>query len=206
VSQTRLGILVAGGLALCGLVAFLLLGSHGTKAAQANRPPASHPLDARSFTAAVPAGWAVAARAAGGARGYHLSSTGARINPLGIGPKGTIGITVTESGPGVLAHGRVRGRRAGSYSAPALLPAVIGTPGRAVSVKRVAAPAPRRLAGRPAAEEAFTYAYRGRKLMQVDVLAKHGGRLFVVELDAEPALATRSEAALQAIFGSWRWR
>ena len=40
----------------------------------------------------------------------------------------------------------------------------------------------------------------------VDLLAKHGGRLFVVELDAEPALATQSEAAMQTIFSSWRWR
>ncbi len=205
-SQTRLGILVAGGLVLCGLAAFLLLGSRGTKAAHARRPPAAHAIDAGSFTAAVPAGWTVAARAAGGAHGYHLSSTGATIDPLGIGPKGTIGITLTESRPGALAHGLVKGRPASGYSASALLPAVIGTPGRAVSVKLVAAPEPRHLAGQPAGEEAFTYSYTGRKMMQVDLLAKHGGRLFVVELDAEPALASESQAALHTIFSSWRWR
>ena len=205
-SQTRLGILVAGGLALCGLVAFLLLGSHGTKAAHATGSPAQRSIQANSFSATLPAGWTVLSRAAGGAHGYHLSSTGASINGLGIGPSGTIGVTVTESGQGALAHGRVEGRPASTYSAPALLPHVIGTPAVASSVVRVAAPAPRHLASEPAGEEAFTYTYKGRKMMQVDLLAKHGGRLFVVELDAEPALASQSKAALQTIFGSWHWR
>ena len=205
-SQTRLGILAAGGLVLYALVAFLAIGSRGGSAAHATRPPASRSIVARSFTAGVPAGWTAASRALGDGRGYHLSSTGAKINALGIGPEGTIGVTITESGQGVLAHGRVGGRPAHAYGAPALLAFVIGTPGRASSVVRVAAPAPRHLAGRPAGEEAFTYRYRGRKMMQVDVLAEHGGRLFVVELDAEPALASQSQAALQTIFTSWHWR
>jgi hypothetical protein len=184
-----------------GAVALLTL-SRGTHAGQASS------IQAASFDAALPAGWVVVQDRsnAKGARGLHLSSTGAPIDGLGIGPDGTAAITIAESAPNLLDKATIGGRPASSISPAKMLPLVIGQPAQAVSVVTNEKPTSISLDGAPAAEAAFGYGFEGRSMMQVDVIAEHGGRLFTVELDAEPALARQSTAAWLQVLSSWRWR
>jgi hypothetical protein len=188
-------------------------GSGGTgtspgSAARGDRATASTAsIQAPSFIAPVPAGWNVRARAnAKGAHQFQLGSTKAPINALGIGPSGTVGVTVTEYSPEALARGHIAGKPAGSYSPVALLPFLVGQPARAEGVQVAQHGTATALAGAAAAEEAFFYGYRGRENLQVDVVAKHDGRLFLIELDAEPRLASASQGALGQILGGWRFR
>ena len=184
--------------------------STGGGAGAAQRDPSATStasIQAPSFTAPVPAGWNVRARAnAKGTHQFQLGSTKGQINALGIGPAGTVAVTATEYGPEVLARGHIAGKPAGSYSPVALLPFLVGQPARAEGVQTGEHPTATVLAGAPAGEEAFFYGYRGRENIQVDVIAEHDGRLFLVELDAEPRLAAASRSALSQILGGWRFR
>jgi len=211
--------LTALAVALLAAVAFFVVPSthstgSGGGAGSAGGAAGEHPavtstasIQAPSFIAPVPAGWTVRARAnAKGAHQFQLGSGRAPINGVGIGPAGTVAVTVTEYSPQALANGRIAGRPAGGYSAVALLPLLVGQPARAEGVQVGQHPTAALLAGAPAAEEAFFYGYRGRENLQVDVIAKHDGRLFMIELDAEPHLAAASKRALSEILGGWRFR
>lgn len=86
------------------------------------------------------------------------------------------------------------------------MPNFVGTPGRAEDVVHASAVHATTLGGAPAAEESYAYRFDGRDNVQVDVLARRGARVVNIELDAEPALAGASRAALESITGRWRWR
>jgi hypothetical protein len=163
-------------------------------------------LHAASFTAPVPAGWTVREQSnAKGTHQFQLGSTKASINGVGIGPAGTVAVTITAYSPQALTHGHIAGKPASTYSPAALLAYVVGQPAQAEGVQVGQHPTATTLAGAPAAEEAFFYGYRSRENLQVDVIAKHAGRLYMVELDAEPRLRTASESALSQILGGWRF-
>lgn len=193
--------LVAGAAAV-----FFLLPTGHRAAAQSPPATAAASLHTASFTAPVPAGWTVREQSnAKGAHQFQLGSTKASINGVGIGPAGTVAVTITEYGPQALTRGRILGKPAASYLPVGLLPFVVGQPARAEGVQVGQRATPVVLAGAPAAEEAFFYGYKSRENLQVDVIAKHGGRLFMVELDAEPRLQAASKSALSQILGGWRF-
>jgi len=195
-------------LVLGATAVFLLVPSSRHAAAQGPSPaPASTTsLHTSSFVTPVPAGWTVREQSnAKGAHAFELGSTKASINGVGIGPAGTVAVTITEYSPKLLTVGRIAGKPAGTYSAAALLPFIVGQPGQAEGVQVGQHPAPTTLAGAQAAEEAFFYGYRSRENLQVDVVAKHSGRLFLIELDAEPRLQAASKSALSQILGGWRF-
>jgi len=186
--------------------------SHGSASATAAATPSTTAsttsLHTPSFTTSVPTGWTVRERsnaAAGDAHQFQLGSTKGSINGVGIGPAGTVAVTITEYGPRTLARGRIAGKPADGYTPAALLPFVVGQPATAEGVQIGQRPTPITLAGAQAAEEAFFYGYRSRENLQVDVVAKHAGRLFLTELDAEPRLAAASKSALSQILGGWRF-
>ncbi len=193
---------------IAGAVVFFTLPSkHSPTATSAHAPGAPATIHAPSFTASYVEGWSLETRTnSRGAHRYQLSSTGAAINGLGIPPAGTVGITIDESAPAGLATAHIAGRPADSYRAVALLPFVVGEPASAVGVSRTERPTTTVLDGEEAGEEAFSYAYKGRQNLQVDVLSKHDGHLFLIELDAEPRLAHPSQSGLSAVTSGWRWR
>lgn len=209
-SLTRNQVIAAAVLALAlGAAAVFFLvpsGHHTTTQSPPTAASSTTTLHAASFTAPVPAGWTVREQSnAKGAHQFQLGSTPASINGVGIGPAGTIGVTITEYGAKALTHGHIAGKPAGSYSPVALLPFVVGQPARAEGVQVGQHPTATVLAGAQAAEEAFFYGYSSRENVQVDVIAKHAGRLFMVELDAEPRLAATSKTALSQILSGWRF-
>jgi hypothetical protein len=194
-------------LALLAAAVFFLLPSSHSAGDQRSAGTTATSIQAPSFTAPVPGGWTVRAQSnSKGAHQFQLGSTKAPINGVGIGPAGTVAVTVTEYGLPALARGRIAGKPASSYSPVALLPFVVGQPARAEGVQVGQHPKPTVLAGAQAGEEAFFYGYHGHENLQVDVIAKRNGHLFLVELDAEPQLQAASKAALSQVLGGWRFR
>ena len=154
-------------------------------------------IHGQGFSASAAAGWklTVPARAGTDVR-YQLSSTGAAIDSLGLPPAGTIGITI-DAFPSVPARA--------SETPIALLRHTVGTPRGAVGIASAGAPRAVRVAGAAAAEKALTYTYERFSNVQVDVIARHGRRTYLIELDAEPSLGAESRSALELLFSSWRW-
>ncbi len=211
-SRTRVVLAAVLALVLGAAAVFVLMPSKHPAAAQSAPASAAAPassttsIHTASFTVPVPAGWTVREQSnSKGAHQFQLGSTKASINGLGIGPGGTVGVTITEYTPAVLSKGRINGKPAGRYSAAALLPFTVGQPARAEGVQVGEHATPTTLDGAQAGEEAFFYGYKGRANVQVDVIAKHAGRLFLVELDAEPRLQATSKSALAQILSGWHF-
>jgi len=197
---------VLGVALVAAAAAVFVLPSSGGTSPKAPPATATTSIHAPSFTAPVPAGWTVRSRSnAKGAHEFQLGSTRGQINGVDIGPPGTVAVTVTEYEPEALTHAHIAGKPAGSYPPVALLPYLVGQPARAEGVQVGEHPSATRLAGAPAGEEAFFYGYKGHANLQVDVVAEHAGRLFLVELDGEPRLQATSRAALAQILGGWRF-
>ncbi len=152
-------------------------------------------LRGTSFTTSYPTGWKVATRRKDGAAQYLLSSTGAAISALGIGPAGTVGVTVEE----IPAPSKIR-----NESAEQLLLQLAGTPVKQVTELR--RPAISSLDGVQAATFACSYTYRGVANVQVDLVARHRTTVIFLETDADPAKATQASASLATIVSDWRWR
>lgn len=196
-------------LALAGTGVLLATNGRRNSAAHASAATSTdHQLRSPSFETSLPAGWYFVQErtTVKGARTFHLSSTGAAVDGLGIAPKGVAAITVAESAPGSLAADRIGGRPAETLAPAALMAHVIAQPREAVSLVTAQAPKASRLDGASAADAAFGYGFHGRGMLQMDVIARHGGRLFTVELDAEPGLVKRGQAALSTMLSSWHWR
>ena len=197
---------VLGVVVVAAAAAIFVLPSSGGTSHQATPPTATTSIHAPSFTAPVPAGWTVRARSnAKGAHQFQLGSTNGQINGVDIGPPGMVAVTITESQPEALTHAQIAGKPASSYSPMALLPHIVGQPAKAEGVQAGERPSATRLAGAPAGEEAFFYGYKGHSNVQVDVIAEHAGRLFLIELDGEPRLQATSRSALAQILGGWRF-
>jgi hypothetical protein len=156
VSLNRAKAVVAIVLVACGLAGYFITAGRHAKPAVDTPRPATHTLDAYTFATSVPPGWTINAKAVkNGTVDYHLSSTGKPIDGLGIGPAGTIGITISESGTKALAGGKLGGRPAAGYAPTELLTFLVGEPRQALSVVRAQSPAPRTLAGQSAGEEGY---------------------------------------------------
>jgi len=209
-------LLVALAALLLAAAGALLLLSPGSRhaATPAARPPAPRPaslqkLDASAFTSSYPSGWTLTVKRHDALARYQLSSTGAPINGLGIPPGATVGVTIDETPESALTVLHLAGakpdRAARKQDAVELMPDVVGVPAGAHGIVHTLAPHPTELAGQSAAEEAYYYTYHGRPNVQVDVLAARGGRVVLVELDAEPRLAATSRSVLEALAAHWRW-
>lgn len=205
-SRTRVVLAAVLALVAGAAAVFLLMPSKHQAAAQSRPAVSTTSIHTAYFTVPVPAGWTVREQSnAKGAHQFQLGSTEATINGVGIGPGGTVAVTITEYTPAVLSKGKIAGKPAGSYSTAALLPFTVGQPARAEGVQVAQHATPTTLDGAQAGEEAFFYGYKGRANLQVDVIAKHAGRLYLVELDAEPRLQATSKSALSQILGGWHF-
>jgi hypothetical protein len=168
-------------------------------------------LRAATFMTPYPGGYELTVRHGPlGAVRYELSSSGVHENAVEIPPAGTVAVTIDET-PIVLFKrlhlaGALPDDAAAGQTLLQLMPNFVGTPATAKHVAHVLRVRATKLAGRPAAEEAYAYSYEGRENVQVDVLSRRRGQVVNIELDAEPALAAASRSALEAITGGWRWR
>ena len=59
--------------------------------------------------------------------------------------------------------------------------------------------------GDTAGAASLTYTSGGHPNLQEDVVDRHGKVVYLVELDAEPALKVQAEAAVNALVKSWSW-
>jgi hypothetical protein len=193
--------LIAVIVVVAAVVVFTMGGSKSAGPTAPSTPVRAHnaagTIHGHGFTASVLSGWSLTSQQAPGGRNrYQLSSTGAPINRLGLPPAGTIGITIDASPSS--STGAVP-------TVLSMLSASVGTPRGAVGVA-VGSPARVvRLAGVSAAEKAYTYTYGGFSNVQVDLVARHGGTAYLIELNAEPSLLPESQSALELLFSSWRW-
>jgi hypothetical protein len=211
--RSRLVLLGVVAVAAVG-VGLLQLSSHAhsqTASTPADIRPVLKTLNAGLFSTSYSSGWSVSSKHnATGAALFQLSSTGAKVNGLGIAPAGTVAVTIAQTPLSFFSTGHLVGAgpdiAASSQSAIELLPHMVGTPGGAQRVILAASPARSSLAGAEAAIESYGYAYRGVGDLQVDLLARRDGDVFLLELNTEPALAAQGEAALETIAKHWRWR
>jgi len=177
----------------------------------ASAPATIHTLHVSSFTTAYPAGWRLTVSRASGISVYKLSSTGAKVNRVGIAPAGTIAITIyVLSVSWVTTHPILSGvppdRAAASQSALQLLPHVVGTPVASPTVMITTPAHSTVLDGVSAAAIVYRYRYAGVGNVQSDVLARHGHEIVFAELDTEPSLRSKGTAALATITTHWHWK
>jgi hypothetical protein len=163
------------------------------------------------FSTSYSSGWNVSSKHNfAGAAQYQLSSTGASVNALGIAPAGTVAVTIEQTPLSFFSSAHLVGAgpdvAASTQSAVELLPHVVGTPGGAQGVRLAAPPARSSLVGAEAGIESYGYTYRGVGDIQVDLLARRGSDVFLLELNTEPALASQGEAALETIAKHWHWK
>jgi hypothetical protein len=199
--------------AVAAVAATLLLSAPRTTQHHAGIQPqtGTQALNGTGFATSYPPGWGLTVKPGPlGLVAYQLSSTRAPINGLGIPPAGAIGITISETPTAALKVLHLTGARPDTavarQSPVELLPNVVGTPGLAARVTRTESPHPTTLGGAAAAEESYAYTFAGHENIQIDVLCRHGSGIVLVELDAEPALAQESQAALETITQQWGWR
>jgi hypothetical protein len=196
-------------LLLCGAGTEIALRSpHGQ--ARATARPRGTTIDGGFFTTTVSSSWhLISKRNAAGSALYKLSSTGLPANGLDVPPAGTIGVTISVTPGRLLAVYHLAGGPAdtawAAQDALELMPNMVGTPSAAEYVTSAGTPSLSSLAGAEAAIESYSYIYHGTGNIQVDLVARRGGNLILIELDTEPSLAHQGEAAMQAIARNWRW-
>lgn len=204
---------------LAAVGAVLLLGSShghsqvshgGLSSTTPVTPSATKVLQGGVFTTSYQSSWTITTkRSSIGAALYKLSSTGAPIDNLGIPPAGTVGVTIAETPVSFFSSAHLLGAApdpgAARQSAVELLPHLVGTPGGALHATLASPPRHTSLAGAEAAIESYGYTYAGVGDIQVDILSRRDGKVVLVELNVEPALASQGEAALETITRSWRW-
>ena len=197
------------------LVAGVLLGSG---VASRSSGQSRHRLRGGSFTSTIDARWKVVVRT--GLRGFEtltLTSTAAALDQQGVPPAGAIGITIIESPVSALSQhasasprlevreAQATGGAIQAEQAIALMSRVVRTPAGAQGVEHSGLPRFRTLSGASAAEESYEYLYGGRGNVQVDVVARHGGEIYFIDLDTELARIVDGEASFSRLLRDWRW-
>jgi hypothetical protein len=204
----RRGFAVGALIAAVVLVAAIVLLTMGGSSKQAPSAPAAPAqtgngtLRGRDFETSITSGWRITTQQLRpGEVRYVITSTATSLDRAGVPPAGSVGITITDVPTSAFAKG--------ASSAPhalTVLQASARTPRGAKGVARVAPPRKSMMGGAQAAEEVFTYSYKGFKNVQVDVVAQHARRSVLIELDAEPGLSKPSQRALELLASGWRWR
>src|SRR5277367_1031391 len=130
--RSRLVLLGVVAVAVVG-VGLLLLSSSHAHSQIASAPTVVQPrlktLDGGLFSTSYSGGWSVSSKHnATGAAQYQLSSTGASVSALGIGPAGTVAVTIEQTPLSFFSTGHLLGAgpdtAASSQSAVELLPHV----------------------------------------------------------------------------------
>jgi hypothetical protein len=188
---------VAAALAGCG-------GSDdGAPAAPLESSQSATPLDPgrttalsdRVFETAVPAGWHRRLDRNRGERFYFLNSGPGFANRHGFAKEGEVGLTVAVQPSSDLPHGT---------SAREAFERIVATPENATGVARKPVTATR-LDGAQAAAGQFTYKYRGRSVVQSNIVALGKGVVVFIEVDADREQLTEAQRVLATVVENWRW-
>jgi len=174
----------------------------GCGEASAPAPPATQPLTGSGFTARFGASWTKETRTSQGATEYELSSHGS-LNASGLPAAGAIGITVQVVPFTVLQASGAPDPS--TLTQVQLIDGVVGTPTDATGVTVTVALHSVTFVGDTAGAASLTYTSGGHPNLQEDVVDRHGKVVYLVELDAEPALKVQAEAAVNALVKSWSW-
>lgn len=147
------------------------------------------------FETSVPSGWHRRAERRRGERFYYLNSGRGFASDLGIAAPGEVGLTVATQPSSSLPA---------DLSARAALERIVATPDEATGTARrpvVAA----RLDGAQAARTQYTYRFRGRSIVQSNVVAIAHGVVIFIEVDAEPRDAAEARRVLATVIENWHW-
>jgi hypothetical protein len=192
--------------ACCAIVALSGCGGDSGHAPTAPPPevgPSATPLDPSrtttladpDFQTAVPAGWHRRPKRRSGERFYYLNSGRGSASDLGIAAPGEVGLTVATQLSSDLPK---------DTSARAALERIAATPDEATGVARKPIEAAR-LDGAQAARTQFTYKFKGRSIVQSNLVAIAHGVVIFIEVDAEPQDASEAQRVLATVIENWRW-
>jgi len=158
-------------------------------------PARTTPLSDRDFDTAVPGDWHRRIDRRRGERFYYLNSGRGFASDLGIAAPGEVGLTVATQPSSSLPA---------DTSARAALERIAATPDEATGVARKPIEAAR-LDGAQAARTQFTYKFRGRSIVQSNVVAIAHGVIIFIEVDAEPSDAAEGQRVLATVVENWHW-
>jgi hypothetical protein len=147
------------------------------------------------FETAVPGGWHRRLDRRRGERFYYLNSGPGFANDLGFAARGEVGLTIAAQPSTDLPH---------DASARAAFEQIVGTPDEATGVARKPVTATR-LDGAQAAAGQFTYKYRGRSVVQSNIVALGKGVVVFIEVDADREQLTEAQRVLATVVENWRW-
>jgi hypothetical protein len=188
----------------CALAALSGCGGGGAgEPATPESGPSAAPLDpARTatladpdFDTAVPSGWHRRQQRKGGQRSYYLNSGAGFASDYGIAARGEVGLTIAAQPSSDLPDG---------ISARAAFERIVATPDEATGVARKPVTGAR-LDGAQAAMGQSTYKFRGRLMIQSNMVAIGRGVVVFIEVDAEPEDAAEGQRVLASVVESWRW-
>lgn len=192
--------------AAVGGVLFRTLSGAGPGAATPQNPLAT--VAGSPFTTSEPAGFRLSvSHPIAGVTYYQLTSPSTAAVPLliqGPPPAGVIVLSITVVSAATVAKtGNDPG--AATQTPIQLLPHAVSEPSGAVGVVASVAPHGTSLDGVAAAAVQYSYSYDGVADIQADVFTRNGQNIEGIELDAEPALAAQSIAAMDTILSHWHW-
>jgi hypothetical protein len=163
---------------------------------------ADQPVSGPGFATTFPDGWQAAKKSTKGITTFTLTTPGTTVDEVSIPSAGGVAVTI---GTLTTATFRRQFHRRAPTRPLALVKLLIGYP-RAASNVKVKSAHSTTLGHRRAARIGFTYSYKGRSIVQRDVVARRGNRLYWIELDVEQGLAATGEAARKTVLHGWRWR
>jgi hypothetical protein len=151
------------------------------------------------FKTKVPSGWNVKKSTSSGWRSVLISAPGTRTsvtrgsNYLSIGSIPAKALAKRAGGP--LPNSLVE-----------MVELVAAIPTAAVNVNLSAAPGPTTLGGKAAGSGAYTYVFDGAQLVQTEVVTRHAGRIYVIQMTADASLSIIGASASNMARANWRWR
>lgn len=153
------------------------------------------------FTTKVPSGWSSRTVSQSSDKVWLFGSPGAKLDSdLGIPTKGGIGVSADVAKATTVE--RLLGAKLATDPVQ-LLRQIAGTPDGVTHVKRAEAAHAITLGGEKAAAGTVTYTYKKRAIVQRDVIARRGSKLYFIELDVDQANAAKGRTALSAILAAW---
>jgi hypothetical protein len=178
-------------------------GGDGTPAAPLESGQSATPLDPGrtaslsdlAFDTAVPGRWHRRQERRDGQRFYYLNSGPGFANDLGFAARGQVGLTIAVQPSSDLPD---------RTSARGAFERIVGTPDEATGVARKPVTSTR-LDGAQAAAGQFTYRYKGRSVVQSNIVALGKGVVVFIEVDADREQLSEARRVLATVVENWRW-
>jgi hypothetical protein len=160
-------------------------------------------LSAPGFTTQFPAGWTQATHKNHGYTLHTLMSPGTQMTSFFHSVPKSGGIAVTVSSISAAGYKHLTHHTA-PKSGLAMVH-MIGVPTIAKHVTVATKLKRYTLDGMKGVTAAFNYTYKGVKNYQLDVTARKGNRLILIELNCRPDLAPTGQAGMNVVLSGWHW-